>query len=582
MSQVVAMAERISQLEQAAGAGHSSELISPMEPSAGVSRPSDPPQITPNSSISHSGVPTSVVHDVHALRSPVETVNSSGQRDTPQYTSTSALDDPVIAEQEERIAEATISNQVMPSINKDQLEYWENAAYRTCAAILRLPIEKVEHLLKTHFNWIHPMFLFVSRVPFMRDAASGGRFFSELLLCVICLHATRFTDHSLSKELLGRVRLLLGHEIHRAPSVSMVQALIQLSAREMGKGLVSRAWLYSGMGFRMGVDLGIFTRSRARDMALDPELERVRQQVAWSSYVWDRIISLYLGRLPTIPNVPEFDPPIMDDISEDSMWLPYAEEARGWTPSPAHIFSTFANLCKLIIIISDILTTVYAKERQSHVMDFVHSTRTRLEQWRADSPPHLRLDSSTEHCPPPHILAQNTLYYTSRILLHRPFRHDPQCQTICREAAQEVENLILLLEKTFGLSHTTYLMSYSAYTAATVALQDLHDGLDGAQAKINTCLRALYGVRSSCPGIQTSINIIIRNLDRRPVAPQPQIEQRQRYPSAMDTLPTYPFDGGWDEMDPALGDFSTLPFNGLDNFAYGFAADLDDNYLNAF
>ncbi|KPI44682.1 Nitrogen assimilation transcription factor nit-4 [Cyphellophora attinorum] len=560
------MAERITQLEQAAG----------------LSQPAETRQITPSSSISHSAVP-SISHDISSLRSPVDTINSTSHRDTPQYTSTSALEDPVVAEQDERIAEATVTDQVMPSMNQDQLEYWENAASKTCSAILRLPTEKVEHLLKTHFNWIHPMFLFVPRVPFMRDAASGGRFFSELLLCVICLHATRFTDHSLSKELLGRVRLLLGHEIHRAPSVPTVQALLQLSAREMGKGLVSRAWLYSGMGFRMGVDLGIFTRSRARDVALDPELERVRQQIAWSSYVWDRIISLYLGRLPTIPDVPEFDPPIMDDISEDSMWLPYAEEARGWNPLPARIFSTFANFCKLVIIISDILTTVYARDRPSQIMDFVHATRARLEQWRAESPAYLHVDASAESCPPPHILAQSTLYYTSRILLHRPFRHDPQCQTICREAAQEVEDLILLLEKSFGLSHCTYLMSYSAYTAATVALQDLHDGLDGAQAKINTCLRALYAVRSSCPGIQTSINIVIRNLDRRPVAPKPQVEQQQQqFSSAIDTGPTYTFDGGWDELNPSVGDFSTLAFNGLDNFAYGFAADLDDNYLNAF
>ena len=562
------MAERISQLENATGLTHEDEDLNDTP-----TKPSMP-------HTSHA----SIAPDIHALRSPVETVTSTSQRETPQYTTTSALDDPVMAEQEERIADATISDQVMPSMNQDQLEYWENAAYRTCAAILRLPNEKVEHLMKTHFNWIHPMFLFVPRVPFTRDAASGGRFFSELLLSVICLHATRFTDHSLSKELLGRVRLLLGHEIHRAPSVPTVQALLQLSAREMGKGLVSRAWLYSGMGFRMGVDLGLFTKSRARDMALDPELERVRQQIAWSSYVWDRILSLYLGRLPTIPSPPEFDPPIMDDISEDAMWVPYGEESRDWTPLPAHVFSNFTNFCKLAIIITDILTTVYAKDKPDHMMDFVHATRGRLEQWRADSPAHLRVHSSTLRCPPPHILAQNTLYYTSMILLHRPFRHEPQCQTICREAAQEVEDLILLLEKSFGLSHTTYLMSYSAYTAATVALQDLHDGIEGSQAKINTCLRALYGVRSSCPGIQSSINIIIRNLDRRPLAPKPhQTEQQvQQLPTASDTLPSYPFGGGWDEMDPSLGDFSTLPFNAMDSFTYGFAADLDDGYLNAF
>jgi hypothetical protein len=42
-----------------------------------------------------------------------------------------------------------------------------------------------------------------------------------------------------------------------APSIPTVQALLLLSAQECGQGNLSQAWLYSGMAFRLLVDLGI-------------------------------------------------------------------------------------------------------------------------------------------------------------------------------------------------------------------------------------------------------------------------------------------------------------------------------------
>ena len=115
------------------------------------------------------------------------------------------------------------------------------------------------------------------------------------------------------------------------------------------------------------------------------------------------------------------------------------------------------------------------------------------------------------------------LYYITTILLHRPFRNNNECRSICRQASAEVEHLLLLLERCMGLTHVTYIMAYCAYTGATVAMLELYDGVEGSQARVNTFLRALYCVRTSCPGIQRSIDIIIKGLEHVPHAPSSTI-----------------------------------------------------------
>jgi len=134
-----------------------------------------------------------------------------------------------------------------------------------------------------------------------------------------------------------------------------------------------------------------------------------------------------------------------------------------------------------------------------------------------------------------------------------------------------MEHLLLLLEATLGLTHVTYLMAYCAYTAATVAMLDLHDGTEGSQARVNTYLRALYGVRTSCPGIQRSIDIIIKAFEyRKPSQPQPPTITNpvavKRTPEP-DQLPAFPFDEfyGSAGLDPF--NQTALPFGSLDPFA---------------
>lgn len=143
MSQVLAMAERIAQLERMTGLANDSQSFS------------EAPDVM---NLSYE-VPTPSAPRFDTNQSPVETVTSNSHNDTPHYPSTSAVADPITGQDEASTAPDPPVNGVMPTMNEDQLRFWEAAGIQACATQLRLPAEKIEHLLKTHWTWVHVRYL---------------------------------------------------------------------------------------------------------------------------------------------------------------------------------------------------------------------------------------------------------------------------------------------------------------------------------------------------------------------------------------------------------------------------------------
>lgn len=135
---------------------------------------------------------------------------------------------------------------------------------------------------------------------------TGGLYYSPFLLTVLCAHAARFQEGPMGEMLITRARLMMGSEIQKPSSIPTVQALLQLSARELAYGSTSQAWLYSGMAFRMVSDLGLHHNSgRILHLGyLTPEELEIRKRLFWSCYFWDKAISLYLGRSPVLLELP--------------------------------------------------------------------------------------------------------------------------------------------------------------------------------------------------------------------------------------------------------------------------------------
>lgn len=104
------------------------------------------------------------------------------------------------------------------------------------------------------------------------------------------------------------------------------------------------------------------------------------------------------------------------------------------------------------------------------------------------------------------------LYYTTIILLHRPFYSTPAHHETCLKAAGSIEKLVLLLERTFGFSKITYLMAYCIYTGASVMIQDVKKGDVDANTKMQTFLNALRQGITTCPVVQRSLDIITNGM----------------------------------------------------------------------
>ena len=101
---------------------------------------------------------------------------------------------------------------------------------------------------------------------FTRDMASGGPYFSKLLLNAIFFSVSKFSTRpevyddpndqkTAGKRFLRRVRELLGQALDQS-SIPTIQAMLLLSSSLFALGHTSAAWLYSGIAFRMIMDLG--------------------------------------------------------------------------------------------------------------------------------------------------------------------------------------------------------------------------------------------------------------------------------------------------------------------------------------
>jgi hypothetical protein len=79
------------------------------------------------------------------------------------------------------------------------------------------------------------------------------------------------------------------------------------------------AWLYSGMAFRIAIDLGIHLPSEKLGgyvRKFSAEDIEIRKRLFWSCYTWDKAISLYLGRMPAFTPAMESNSPVFSKSFE--------------------------------------------------------------------------------------------------------------------------------------------------------------------------------------------------------------------------------------------------------------------------
>ncbi|KAL5363250.1 fungal-specific transcription factor domain-containing protein [Aspergillus floccosus] len=483
-----------------------------------------------------------------------------GPPDTSRQSSHSASESPVSRATKQSTASIRHSL-VANAVAQKNLELLNASAISPQADV---PPEVTAILLQLHWCWLHPSFLFVYRPAFTRDMLRSiqhgqkAKYWSATLFKVLCAHSCRFirapeafwcpdnyaeTFSQFSNRLMSEAKALLALETLNPPSVPTIQALLQQSARDIACGRSSAAWLYSGMAFRMAIDLGLHVSPddlQRHSTSLSAEDVEIRKRLFWSLYAWDKHISLYLGRMPNFTMGAEnVSLEFLDDFTEEDLWEPFygpepaSAERASYPPTPGHVVSCFTQLCKLCVLISRVMLDLYSPQPISHPSSsldaraaaFVTIDRD-LHEWYKALPSFLQIpsDKIPEISPPPHITSLNLMYHTTLILLHRPYVVSGQARDsdaarkswkVCRSATTTIYHLLQMYTKTFGFQHITYMNSYCTYTAATTAVYQLETSEGEPRVsdrvvwtELKFLLDILQRTSTTMPGLNRSIDII--------------------------------------------------------------------------
>ncbi|KAI9363282.1 fungal-specific transcription factor domain-containing protein [Pilaira anomala] len=395
------------------------------------------------------------------------------------------------------------------------------------------PKDLSQHLVGLYFDHFYPFLpLFYKRDLTASTTNTENKTISPLLLNSIYAVASRISpdirvrSDPASPDTAGdvyfeRAEKLLD-ESYDLPSISTVQALLLLASHQHGRMKSARAWLYSGMAFRMAQDLGLHRNCDHWNIPPD-ECER-RKRVFWCCFVVDRLASAMYGRASTFEerdcDVPF---PSMDD----------PEAIQG---SNVRLLDTFINLIKICEVLGHVLKDIYyvrsLQNTASKQADTVLTTwNKRLHQWYDQLPDSLQIKKNCPTLPPTAVCQLHMIYHTTVILLHRPFIPGPNqslvacvlpCASICSSAADSVLSIgnAMLSE-----NKLRYVMNYAVYyifTSAIIFIKSAfikypHDNttmshqhnksLD-ARVKVTHCMRALDEIEGTWTTASKSCQIL--------------------------------------------------------------------------
>ncbi|KAI8145589.1 fungal-specific transcription factor domain-containing protein [Fennellomyces sp. T-0311] len=375
------------------------------------------------------------------------------------------------------------------------------------------PKDLSRHLINLYFEHFYPVLPLFYKKRLTSSLNSPLEPISPLLLNAIYAVASRVSSDIRvrsdpnSADTAGdiffeRAKRLLD-DYYDVPRISTVQALLLLSTHQHGTMKYVRGWLYSGMAFRMAQDLGL--HRNCDHWNIPPDERERRKRVFWCCFIIDRLISAIYGRSSTFEER-DCDVPFPSDDDEDSSTPIDKNKPR--------IVESFVHLIKITDILGHVLRNVYyAKARHhaspQHLEHVLTGLNRELTNWYNQLPAALQYKppntevGETARDPPLVISQMHMIYYTTLILLHRPFIPGNSSQSpsslpsykICISAANSILDIVNVM---FKESHLRFVLNYAVYclfTAGIVFIKMASSGdadktLD-AKIYINKIMRAL-------------------------------------------------------------------------------------------
>lgn len=391
-------------------------------------------------------------------------------------------------------------------------------------------------LLDLYWCWQHPYFRMFEKDLFLRDMESGGRFFSPFLLCSILAHASHYSDHSLLRSdpndpstagyrYYAQAKDYLDEEM-KQPSLTTVQGLAILASREAGIGMDSRGWIYSGMAFRIALDLGLHLdcSNLVEAGLLNSEDVVARKTTFWGCYIYDQGWSVYLGRPPLIPKNVITVEQFTASVKEPEPWRPVdpngkMEMAFSLPYFPDATFSAIASLMQILAEIHTVLYHTRRKMRKTEALQFLSDKHGQLMNWYSDLPSTIRERGFFSM---PAVLMVHAMFQTIIILLFRPLSKSnlllQQGTTPLSECIKASEEIVALLQDyhlRFGLRQVLNLATHIVFTAATTFLKAYE--LDRShKSSLDACLMLLDEIGQVWPSarvIRDGLSTSITSLD---------------------------------------------------------------------
>lgn len=169
----------------------------------------------------------------------------------------------------------------------------------------------ISHLMTMYFTWHYPFFTTLSKDLFYRDYVRGvpTQYCSSLLVNAMLALGCHFSSWDGAREdpsnsatagnhfFKEARRLVLENDEHLNAKLCTVQALALMSVREAGCGREGKGWVYSGMSFRMALDLGLNVDSTTLGTRnLEEEEVDARRVTFWGCFLFDKLVILRLWK----------------------------------------------------------------------------------------------------------------------------------------------------------------------------------------------------------------------------------------------------------------------------------------------
>ncbi|KAJ5765847.1 hypothetical protein N7520_005406 [Penicillium odoratum] len=290
------------------------------------------------------------------------------------------------------------------------------------------------HLINLYFDWDQPWLQVVNEQLFRESLASGGRYYSPLLLNCILAVGSRYCDrievrtdpndpNTAGKMFIRAAERLIQNDL-RWPKITTIQSLSIMGLYYIATGSDAAGWLQQGMANRLAIDMGLNMDPVVLTGTVSlPAIEiELRRQIYWALYCHDKLSACYTGRVCTLlDSQGAVNKPDLECVSNIHLPSANGQPRAANQKAVTQLQRSMIDLCR---IIEKILRSLWSPKPLLHCHQrcaFFDTTILELKTWSYDLPSELKVIRASEVSRFPHAYTLSMVYHQAMILLCSPF-----------------------------------------------------------------------------------------------------------------------------------------------------------------